>query len=156
MGDLMRGFATAVETLTNHARLEMDEMPLSYPNRVRQAMQTIGRPLEELALDWMAEFHRTEVMLAREGYDRWVVDPVQLHSVLQNYHSKHRQYKSLINHLKKRVFLVDGLYLQENWRVETERSMHFSQELSELAAACMVTLQILAHRRLACNWPHRQ
>ena len=46
--------------------------------------------------------------------------------------------------------LEDGLYLQE----DSQQSMHFSRELSELAGAYTATIAILAHRRLACNWPH--
>lgn len=70
------------------------------------------------------------------------------------YCAKHCQYKVLLTHLVnvswRMVYICKKIH-----ELGAEQSMHFSRELSELAGAYTATIAILAHRRLACNWPHR-
>ena len=69
MGELLATYQKATDMLTDLGKLEMDAMPMSRNNRVRQAMQATSRILEDTAPEWLAELMRTEKMLVEAGHE---------------------------------------------------------------------------------------
>ena len=103
------GGAAAADMLTQNGRLEMDSMPMSRNNRIRQAMQALGRIVDDTAPHWMAELMRTEAMLAAEGSPRACgPSEIPLHQALP--------IQSPPDPPRERV-LEDGLHLQEDSRI---------------------------------------
>lgn len=143
-GDLFASFQNAADMLAENGRLEMDSMPMIRNNRIPQSDASIGRDCGRHGTGVDGGTHEdggnvvgggpSEIPLNQDELPRQAL-PIQ----------------SPPDPPRERV-LEDGLYLQE----DSQQSMHFSRELSELAGAYTATIAILAHRQLACNWPHRR